>query len=160
MDMPLVISPLSFFDVPQVAEMIATNSIWQRYGIDYDTAYSVFAKALDRGETLYSGRIIEQIAGFIWFDLRAALYYSGGIRWLAVHPDFQNKGIGKLLMQFAEDKIFEKCPNVFLLAADFNASAHQFYETLGYEKVGELRDYFKRGITEWIYRKTKGPVVP
>jgi len=160
MDTPVIISPLSSFDVSPAAEIIAKNKLWQRYDTDYDRAYSILMEAIKEERTIYSARIFEQVVGFVWFDLQGTFYHSGYIRWIAVHPDFQGKSVGKMLMQFAEDKIFQKGTNVFLLVSDFNTEAQAFYQKLGYKKIGELKDYYKRGITEFIYRKSQGPIVP
>lgn len=160
MNTPVIITPLSSFDVAPAAEIIAKNELWQRYDMNYDRAYSILMEAVKEERTIYSARIFEQVAGFIWFDLWGTFYHSGYIRWIAVHPDFQGKGLGKILMQFAEDKIFQKGPNVFLLVSDFNTKAQVFYQKIGYKKVGELKDYYKKGITELIYRKSKGSVAP
>ncbi|NOY79339.1 MAG: GNAT family N-acetyltransferase [Calditrichaeota bacterium] len=159
MNTPVIIAPLSSFDIAAAAEIVAKNKLWQRYGTDYDQAYSILLKALQEERTIYSARIYEQVAGFVWFDRQGTFYHSGYIRWIAVHPDFQGKGVGKILMQFAEDKIFQKGPNVFLLVSDFNTEAQGFYQKRGYKKVGELEDFYKRGITEYIYRKSQGPIV-
>lgn len=160
MDTPVIIMPLSSFDVSAAAEIIANNALWQRYGTDYDSAYTILMEALKEQRTIYSARIFDQFSGFIWFDLWGTFYHSGYIRWIAVHPDFQGKGVGKILMQFAENKIFKNASNVFLLVSDFNVQAQAFYQKRGYKKVGELEDYYKKGITELIYRKSRGPIAP
>jgi len=41
-----------------------------------------------------------------------------------------------------------------------NSAAQRLYFSLGYEKVGELKDYLVLGHSEIILRKTTGPVVP
>jgi ribosomal protein S18 acetylase RimI-like enzyme len=62
-------------------------------------------------------------------------------------------------MRHAEERIFRRGPNVYLLVSDFNVKAQAFYRKLGYVKVGALRDYVVPGITERVYRKTRGPIV-
>lgn len=49
---------------------------------------------------------------------------------LAVDPDVQGMGIGKLLV----DGILERCPGTDLLLRDSNLSS-QFFERLGFERV-------------------------
>ncbi len=160
MNRTVLIRPLEMFDVPPVAEIIAGNALWQRYGITFDNAQEVLLEGLRRSSEMYAARLDEKVAGFIWFDLTGTFYHSGYVRWVAVHPDFQNRGLGKILMDFAEEKILKIGPNVFLLVSHFNTAAQRFYERLGYKKVGELPDFYKAGITEWIYRKTRGPIAP
>jgi ribosomal protein S18 acetylase RimI-like enzyme len=47
---------------------------------------------------------------------------------------------------------------VFLLVATWNAGARRFYERRGYQRIGEITDYLRRGITEVVYRKSLGPI--
>jgi len=42
--------------------------------------------------------------------------------------------------------------------SSFNKSAQGFYKRLGYEKIGEITDTTVRGHSEFIMRKTRGPV--
>ncbi len=159
MDRAVIIQPLKTFDVPGAAEIIVRNPLWQRYGLTFDSVQQVLLEGLKRSNGIYSARIEARLVGLIWFDVTGTFYHSGYIRWVAVHPDFQNRGLGKILLKFAEEKILSVGPNVFLLVSHFNRSAQRFYERLDYRKVGELPDFYKAGITEWIYRKTVGPIV-
>jgi ribosomal protein S18 acetylase RimI-like enzyme len=61
-------------------------------------------------------------------------------------------------MAFAEERIFQEVPNVFLCVSSFNQEAQRFYARLGYEQVGELKDYVVRGHSEFLMRKTIGPL--
>src|SRR6266550_1883725 len=67
-------------------------------------------------------------------------------------------GLGTELVQFAEKRIFAETPNVFLCVSSFNPRARQLYERLGYELIGELKDYLIRGHSELLMRKTIGPL--
>jgi ribosomal protein S18 acetylase RimI-like enzyme len=59
-------------------------------------------------------------------------------------------------MAFAEARIFAGSPNAFLCVTSFNDRARALYERLGYRYVGELSDFFVRGVSELLYRKTRG----
>jgi len=55
---------------------------------------------------------------------------------LAVHPDFQKKGIGKILMDFAEEYAREKkFISVRLDTFSMNKRNLKFYESRGYERL-------------------------
>jgi len=60
-------------------------------------------------------------------------------------------------VEWAEARIFRDSPNVFMCVSSFNANAFRLYQRLGYEVVGELRDYLVRGHSEILLRKTRGP---
>jgi ribosomal protein S18 acetylase RimI-like enzyme len=58
---------------------------------------------------------------------------------LAVHPDHQNEGIGKQLIEFAESYAKEKgMESIRLDAFNGNQNAVQFYSGLGYDNRGEV----------------------
>jgi ribosomal protein S18 acetylase RimI-like enzyme len=61
-------------------------------------------------------------------------------------------------MAYAEARIFRDTPNVFICVSSFNPRAQAFYRRLGYEVIGELRDYVVRGHSEWLLRKSIGPL--
>jgi ribosomal-protein-alanine N-acetyltransferase len=60
-------------------------------------------------------------------------------------------------MAFAEERIFSETPNVFICVSSFNKFTQRFYERLGYEVVGELKDYIISGHSEILLRKTIAP---
>lgn len=42
--------------------------------------------------------------------------------------------------------------------SSFNVRAKDLYERLGYSIVGELKDFIVTGHSEWLLRKTRGPL--
>lgn len=96
-----------------------------------------------------------RFAGFIVLSLVGVL--NGYIRAIVVEPSQRGRGVGSELMAFAETRIFAGSPNVFLCVTSFNDRARALYERLGYHYVGELSDFFVRGVSELLYRKTRGP---
>jgi ribosomal protein S18 acetylase RimI-like enzyme len=59
--------------------------------------------------------------------------HRGWINYLAVAPAQRRRGIGRLLMEEAERRLFaERCPKVNLQVRTGNVEAIAFYEALGY----------------------------
>ena len=73
-------------------------------------------------------------------------------------PEWRNRGIGTNLIRFAEKRILREAPNVFICVSSFNKGAERLYRRLGYEVVGELRDYVVAGHSETLLRKTIAPL--
>ncbi len=144
----LTIRHLRAEDVEACARIIAGDPLWQRYRVALPRAAGEFAIAL-RGR---------RIVGFIWFRFDGTFHHSGYVRWVGVSPDAQGRGVGRRLMRYAEERILEWGPNVFLLVSDFNRRAQTFYEAQGYTRVGAIPDYVVAGVTEYLYRKTRGPI--
>ena len=86
--------------------------------------------------------------------------FDGYIQLIAVFPEFQSRGFGGQIIQFAEEVIFRRSKNVFLCVSSFNDRAQTFYNRLGYQRVGELKDFLVSGQSEILLRKTKGPLLP
>lgn len=72
---------------------------------------------------------------------------------LAVHPNRQKQGIGRQLMDFAENYASAKgYPSIRLDAYSGNPRALKFYQYRGYKKVGQL--FFpKRDLPFYCYEK-------
>ncbi len=165
---PVVVRRLRAGDVDVCAGIVAADPLWERYGVTFRSArYAIgreFRAGRRRGMAAreaaelavahHGGRVV----GFIWFYLRGTFHHSGYVRWVAVAPQAQGRGVGRRLMQYAEDRIFRAGPNVFLMVADFNEQAQRFYEALGYRLVGKVPDYILPGIGEHVYRKTRGAI--
>jgi ribosomal protein S18 acetylase RimI-like enzyme len=103
-------------------------------------------------------RLDGDVVGFVWFHEGGTFHHSGYVRWIGVAPQAQRSGVGRRLMAYAEARILRRGPNVFLLVSDFNRRAQAFYRRQGYTRVGAIPDYVVSGITEYLYRKTQGPI--
>jgi len=62
---------------------------------------------------------------------------SGIVEDVVVHKDWQGRGIGKQMMQFAMDRCKESRCYKLALSSNMNREvAHSFYEKLGFQKHG------------------------
>jgi ribosomal protein S18 acetylase RimI-like enzyme len=98
----------------------------------------------------------ERIVGFVIIQMSGA--FTGYIPTVGVMPKWRNKGVGSRLIEFAEDRIFRESPNVFMCVSSFNKKAQKLYNKLGYEIIGELKDYIVSGHSEILLRKTIAPL--
>lgn len=135
------------------AEMMATSDPW----VFFDRT---FEQCLDRvnnpmGE-VWVARENGIARGFIILVLQGA--FVGYIQVVCVAADARGSGVGSRLVGFAEERIFRQFPNVFLCVSSINPRARQLYERLGYTLVGELDDYIVRGHSEFLMRKSVGPL--
>jgi len=140
-------------EVRRCAQLMADSEPW----ITLRRTYGHGLKALrDPNRETYVALVSEALAGLIILNLGGS--FSGYIRTIAVMPQWRNQGIGQKLIPFAEQRIFRQSPNVFLCVSSFNSAAQRFYRRLGYEQVGELKDYVVKGHSELFMRKTLGPI--
>lgn len=135
------------------AEIMAGSEPWITLGRDYEA--SLAAMRDERLERYVVARGAD-VLGFLLLDMRGT--FAGYIRTVALAPEARGQGWGSRLLAFAEARVFRETPNVFICASSFNPRARALYERLGYEVVGELRDFIVRGHSEILMRKTIGPV--
>ena len=135
------------------ATLMATNEPWITLGRSFDEC---LATLHDDNFERYVAVDDAGVVGFVLLSLRGAL--SGYIKSVAVRAGWRSHGLGARLMAVAEDRIFRETPNVFICVSSFNPRARSFYERLGYETVGPLRDFIVRGHDEILLRKTVGPL--
>ena len=141
-------------EVRACAEIMATSDPWVTLGRTMDQSLAILR---DREvQEVYVAAYDGAVVGFVILVTKGA--FTGYIRTVAVHADWRSHGLGRKLIRFAEERIFRDWPNVFLCVSSFNTRARALYEALGYETVGELRDYIVRGHSEWLMRKSLGPL--
>ncbi len=82
--------------------------------------------------------------------------FKGYIQSIYIRPDNRGQGVGATLLNYCENRIFQISPNVFMCVSSFNTDAARLYNKLGYEKIGELKDFIVHGHSEILLRKTIG----
>jgi ribosomal-protein-alanine N-acetyltransferase len=137
----------------QCAQIMATSEPWLTLGRTYDRA---LALVRDRTREVYVAVLDGTLAGFIVLNMAGA--FVGYVQTVAIRSEFRGGGIGTRLIAFAEERIFRESPNVFMCVSSFNSRARDLYERLGYELVGELRNYIVSGYSEYLLRKTIAPI--
>jgi [ribosomal protein S18]-alanine N-acetyltransferase len=128
----------------QCARLMVTSEPWLTLRRSWDSALRALQ---DPGKELHAVLNGDDVGGFILLDLRGPL--AGYIQTICVRSDLRGHGLGSALITWAERRIFQESPNVFLCVSSFNDGAQRLYERMGYEVVGQ-RD-------ELLLRKTRGP---
>lgn len=136
------------------AAMMAASEPWITIGRDYAACLELLR---DPNREVFVADDAGQLRGFIMINMQGA--FIGYIQTICVAPDARSSGIGGRLIAFAEERIFRDTPNVFLCVSSFNPRARALYERLGYELVGELRNYLIDGASELLMRKTLRPLL-
>jgi len=81
---------------------------------------------------IHASRPIPQVFAHVLSDLT-----------IAVHPDFQNRGVGRLLFNALFEAVNTQHPDILrieLIARESNQRAIQFYASLGFEIEGKMQN--------------------
>jgi ribosomal protein S18 acetylase RimI-like enzyme len=140
-------------EIEVCARMMANLEPWITLGRDYEASVETLSVP---SKEVYLAMMEGQIVGFTILNLQGG--FVGYLQTLCVALEWRNKGIGSQLMAFAEQRIFKETPNVFICVSSFNPRALKLYKQLGYEEIGELKDYIISGHSEILLRKTIAPL--
>lgn len=157
----MIVRPLQLPETHMCAKWMVETPLWQRYGVTQASAQRRFELAIERQATIAiaeregPGKEHNQPLGFVWYTTRGAFERSGYIPLIGVAPGEYGQGVGKTLMDYAEDQIFQEASELFLLVSDFNEPAQHFYQRRGYIQVGALPNYILQGVSELIYLKSR-----
>ncbi|MES2560180.1 MAG: N-acetyltransferase [Bacteroidota bacterium] len=100
---------------------------------------------------VYVAYVDQHFAGFVVLSLVGVL--RGYIQTICLHPEYRGQGIGTALLKYSEERLTKEFANVFMCVSSFNHRAQKLYYSLGFEKVGELKDHLITGADEYILRK-------
>ena len=142
-------------DAEWAAGTMAGSEPWVTLGTGYERSLRLLSN--DARER-YLAKVSGEPAGFLVISMQGA--FVGYIQLVGVASKFHGQGVGRALIEFAEQRIFRETPNVFICVSDFNKEAQGFYAKLGYRRVGELKDFIVAGHAEILLRKTMGPIRP
>lgn len=133
----------------ECAQFMANSEPWITLRRTYDDSMEILS---DPSKEVYIAVVRNEIVGFVILQMCGA--FNGYIQSVGVIPQWRNRGIGSSLIKFAEDRIFGETPNVFICVSSFNKKALKLYERLGYEIIGELKNYIVPNYSEILLRKT------
>jgi len=95
------------------------------------------------GFTVYVAQVGETVAGFIAYAVNSD-DQTGEVELLAVHPDYQNHGIGTALNTFVLEKMRESGARLAVVGTGGDpghAPARRSYEKAGYTALPLVRYY-------------------
>lgn len=143
------IEPATEIEKPWAAQLMASSEPWTRLGITLDQCLSACS---DKGNQTYIAHADSVPCGLIILQDRGVAG-SPYIKSLAISPDYRSQGIGKRLLDFAENRYRTTSKHIFLCVSSFNNKAHKFYQKNGYDAVGEFKDYIVDGCSEILMHK-------
>ena len=135
------------------ADMMAATDPWRTLGFGRERLLATLRAPM---RERYVAHVDGELAGFLLLYLHGT--FAGYLQTICIAPAFQGNGYGSAFVGFAEERIFRDHANVFLCVSGFNTGARRLYARLGYQEVGELTDFLVAGQSEWLLRKSRGPI--
>ena len=140
-------------DARECARLMCSSEPWITLGRSFETSLTIVR---DPTREVYLARDESGIAGFLILCMTGA--FIGYIQTICIASRCRGRGLGSLLLEFAEQRIKRVSPNIFMCVSSFNEGARRLYQRHGYQVIGELTDYIVKGHSEILLRKTFGPI--
>lgn len=139
-------------DLSPLAAMMAESFPWTRFGY---TQADCLKKLCVPGRDLYVAKVDSRPVGFVFVNPEGD-FGGAHIRCLCVSSSCRGQGVGTKLMHYISDQLYP-AKSIYLRVSQCNPEAEKLYLKLGFERIGEKRDYNFRGESEFIMCLDRGP---
>jgi D-alanine-D-alanine ligase len=145
-------------DVEDIRAMTAATGFFHSY--ETDVAVELIEDRLEKGTASdYSFVFLEKdnrLIGYACYGLIPCTDSSYDIYWIVVHPDFQRKGIGRMVITETERLIGKEGGRRIYIdtsQSEKYLSTHAFYQQCGYQFESILKDFYAPGDGKVIFCK-------
>ena len=145
----LVIDQATIEEREWTAVILSNSQPWIKLGITFEQCLKT---CNDPEYLLFIAHLNEKRCGAIVLHNRGVAG-SPYLKSIIVPSEFRGKGIGRELMKFIENFFRKNAKHIFLCVSSFNKAAQSFYVRIGYQVVGELKDYIIEGESEILMHK-------
>lgn len=152
MDIRIVKGGMAYLE--DCEEALNHSELGRHYFEREGSARSAVLEAIDN-DKLYVALRNDQCIGFFYYLPKGAFHSFPLLHLIAIKEEYRRKGVGKIMMGYFEEMVFNDRDKTFLVVADFNPDGKLFYEKLGYRQVGIIPNLYREGINEHLMMKVK-----
>jgi D-alanine-D-alanine ligase len=146
-------------DIPDVRQLVSATGFFNE--AEVELAAELVAEWLSKGKASGYGFVFVnlegRLAGYSCYGPIPCSASSFDLYWIAVHPDFQKKGLGKVIFNETEHLIREAGGTRMYVDTSQRPQYHDtqaFYEHCGLKVVAVLEDFYALGENKVIYAKS------
>jgi len=117
---------------------------------------SYLQNSYQSGYHILVAEVRELVVGYICYGLAPLTEGTWDIYWVAVSREEQSRGIGSVLMAFAEDEIKKAQGRLAIIETSSKPEyekTRRFHHRHGYEVVGRIPDFYAPGDDKLILQK-------
>ncbi len=142
--------------IDSCVEILQKSDLGKAYFSDYRKAADMLTYAVGQKNVYVALNENRKCMGFIYYMTNGVFGSYPYLHIIAVKEEYRSCGIGKQLIKYFEDNASDSSSTkYFLTVDDFNPRAKKLYENLGYKCVGELPDFYKKGINCYLMMKRR-----
>ncbi|MBN2233401.1 MAG: GNAT family N-acetyltransferase [Deltaproteobacteria bacterium] len=152
-------------DISRVQRLVEATGFF--HADEVAIAAELVAERLHRGDASGYHFIMAdyhgQLVGYACFGPIPCTKTSYDLYWIAVHPNFQGRGLGRQLLQAAEHRVQQLGGTrvyVDTSSREQYAATRSFYERCGYHREAMLADFYAAGDGKVIYCREMNVLCP
>lgn len=156
---PCLIRRMRYADRDPLLAMIKETGFFR--ADEVEIAREVLDTSVAEGDTghyqTFVAKIGDEPAGWVSFGPTACTMGTYDIYWIVVSPRHQRSGIGRTLMDHAEQLIRQHSGHNIVIETSGRKiydTTRQFYLKLGYKEAARLKDFYARQDDKVVYMKT------
>ncbi len=140
--------------IDDCVKILQDSVIGNMYFSDYEKAKTMLVDAVYKNSLYTALSADNECLGFIYYMSNGVFGSYPYLHIIAVKETHRSQGIGKqLIKHFEENSSNYTITKCFLTVDDFNPIAKKFYENLGYQCVGALPDFYRKGSVSYLMMK-------
>lgn len=133
-EIPISIRAATAQDRPQIAAVVNAAFAIEKFLVGPRTDEDQLIRMMQKGLFLLARDAAENLLASVYVELRGPRGYLG---MLAVHPSHQGQGLGKTMVEAAENFCRERgCTGMDLTTLNLRTELPPFYRKLGYVETG------------------------
>lgn len=149
-------------DIPLVVELTRKTGVFLPHEIVAleEVLADYFATNHTVGHRAITEERPEGLVGYAYYAPAAMTDRTWYLYWIAVEPDLQGQGIGAQLLEFVEQNIQRLGGRILFIETSSlprYVGTRSFYQKVGYEVTGQLRDFYTDGDDMVVFRKRIQP---
>jgi ribosomal protein S18 acetylase RimI-like enzyme len=153
MSVPISIRPAHREELRALAEAVAPQPLFSRYGLSAEKLAQDLDGAHAQGEELLVAEDAQGAVGLAWYLQSGGFGLGGYLKLIALVPGTEGRGVGRALLDEVERRVGEHKRHLFLLVSHWNEGARRFYRQRGYDEVGLLPKLLRHDTDEVICHK-------
>ncbi len=144
-------------DIDNIANIILTDEIGHTYYPNRSILIRKLEHAIEQ-EEIFLYRLNDQVVGIMWYMENGMFGVYPYLHIIIVREEYRSKCIGYEMMEFLQSKVEDNnrqllLKKIFLLVNANNERAFEFYLRIGYERVCEFEQLFRKNKTEILMVK-------
>lgn len=127
---------------------------------EIEIAREVFDDALENGTGGHYQSFVAEykgnVVGWVCYGPTPCTVGTFDIYWIAVAPESQGMGFGRILLEFAEEEIRKRGGRLSVIETSGNPryeSTQRFYLAMGYREASRIQDFYDLGDDRIVYIK-------